>query len=91
MCSAAARSIALPVSVEPVNVILGMPGCAAMAAPVTGPSPCTTLNTPGGMPASSVSSARTEVLSGACSAIFSTTELPTTRAGAVFQQASTNG
>ena len=76
---------------SPVNVSFGTCGWATSAAPVVGPSPWTMLNTPAGMPASSVSGPSSAVDSGVCSAIFSTIELPTASAGAVFQHASRNG
>ncbi|KAG1081103.1 hypothetical protein G6F40_015627 [Rhizopus arrhizus] len=57
MSSIAARPISLPTSVEPVNAILSMPGCATSAAPAVSPRPVITLTTPGGKPASSASSA----------------------------------
>ena len=46
-----------PTAVEPVKLILSRPGCAAMCAPATWPSPGTTLTTPGGKPTSAMSSA----------------------------------
>ena len=91
MWSAAERRIAWPVTVEPVNVSFLTCGWATSAAPVVGPSPWTTLNTPAGIPASIVSGPSSAVESGVCSAILRTTELPTASAGAVFQQASRNG
>ena len=53
----ASRMISWPVVVSPVNATLPMPSCAAIAAPAVPPGPVTTLSTPGGMPASSASSA----------------------------------
>jgi len=41
----------LPVDTEPVSDTLATPGCSASSAPVL-PRPCSTLNTPGGTPAS---------------------------------------
>src|SRR5262249_3812784 len=47
---AAAATISLPTSVEPVNAILSTPLCAASAAPAVSPSPVTTFTTPSGRP-----------------------------------------
>ena len=55
-CAAAAATCA-PTAVEPVNAILSTSGWAASALPTAGPNPVTTLNTPGGNPASSISAA----------------------------------
>jgi hypothetical protein len=55
--------------------------------PASGPKPGTTLNTPGGMPASSASSASLRAVSGLFSDGLSTTELPAARAGAIFHAA----
>ena len=49
--SAAVCMTRLPVGTEPVIDTLATPGCEARAAPVV-PAPWTTLNTPGGKPAS---------------------------------------
>ena len=81
----------MPTSVEPVKVIFGTRGWLASAAPVVGPSPCTMLRTPAGMPASRASSPNRAVVSGVCSAILRTTELPTLSGGLVFQTAFMNG
>src|SRR6266851_4701555 len=50
--SAAARRIALPTAVEPVNEIFDISGFAVISAPTTSPRPLTTLNRPAGPPAS---------------------------------------
>ena len=55
---AAAPAIRLPTSVEPTKLRWSTPGWAASAAPASGPSPVTTLTTPGGRPASPASRAR---------------------------------
>ena len=81
---AAARRIALPVSVSPVNEILSMPGCSAIARPTTAPGPGTTLNAPGGRPASARSSANISAVSGVTEAGFRTTAFPIASAGAIF-------
>ena len=57
--AAADAWIARPVATEPVNEITSTCGCATTAAPTVSPTPWTTLNTPGGIPASSASSATT--------------------------------
>ncbi len=55
------------------------------------PSPGTTFQTPGGTPASSASFAVWSAVIEASSAGFSTTELPTARAGATFHIAMCSG
>ena len=57
MFAAAAAATFDSTAVDPVNAILSMSGCAARALPTAGPNPVTTLNTPGGNPASSISAA----------------------------------
>src|SRR5262245_28521056 len=47
--------IFLPTSEEPVKKMPWTCGCSASACPATSPNPGTTLNTPGGTPASSAS------------------------------------
>ena len=74
--AAAAAWIALPVGTEPVNVTASTPGALTSAAPTASPAPWTTLNTPGGMPASRASSAIRTAVIGVCSAGLSTTLLP---------------
>ena len=49
---AAACTISLPTSVEPVKATLSTPGWAASAAPAVSPKPVTMFTTPGGSPAS---------------------------------------
>ena len=66
-------------------------GSATSAAPTSSPIPWTTLNTPGGKPASSASSASSEQDSGDHSAGLSTTVQPAASAGAIFQVESMNG
>ena len=78
---AAAWTISLPTSVEPVNATLSTSSWAARAAPAVSPNPVTTLTTPSGTPASAISSARRSADSGVCSAGLSTTQLPVARAG----------
>src|SRR5438128_4978378 len=66
-------------------------GCAVSAAPASSPMPCTTLNTPSGMPASCVMSASREAGSGAQSGGLKTTVLPAASAGARRQVPSISG
>ena len=80
--AAAAAWIALPVATEPVNEIASTSFAATTPAPTTSPRPWTTLNTPGGIPASSASSAIRTAAIGVCSAGFITTELPAASAPA---------
>ena len=88
---AAARRISWPVAVSPVNAILPMPGCAAIAAPTTGPGPVTTFRTPGGSPASSAYSARRMAVSGEYEAGLRIAVLPAASAGPTFQLAIITG
>ena len=61
------------------------------AVPTIAPGPGNTLNTPGGTPASSASSARRRAVSGVSLAGLRTTELPMASAGAAFQVAMAKG
>jgi hypothetical protein len=88
---AEARTIWRPTSVEPVNDSLATPGCSASRAPATWPKPGTTLTTPGGKPASAISSATARVDSGVSSAGLRTTVLPAARAGPSFQLVNISG
>ncbi len=83
---AAARATSTPARVEPVIETMSMSGWAAMAAPTTGPSPCTRLKTPGGRPAASRISAKIWPEKGAISEGFKTTVQPTASAGATLAQ-----
>ena len=83
----AAAEIARPVGLEPVNVIASTSGWATRAAPTASPVPWTTLNTPGGIPASSASSATRSAVIGVCSAGLSTTLLPAHRANRLIAAA----
>ncbi len=80
--AAAAAWMALPVATEPVNDTASMAAEVTRAAPTTSPTPWTTLKTPGGIPASSASSAMRTADMGVCSAGFSTTLLPALMAAA---------
>src|SRR5690606_20420294 len=75
---------------SPVKLILFTPGCATRAAPTSGP-PGTTLTTPGGKPAASISLASSSVVTGVCSAGLSTTVQPAASAGASFHTAAISG
>ena len=59
-------------------------GCAASAAPTSGPVPLTRLNTPAGTPASCTTSANSSALSGDSSLGLSTTVHPAASAGPTF-------
>ena len=74
----------MPARVEPVKVIMSMPGCTDMASPTEGPSPLTRLNTPAGTPASCRISATRMAFSGAISEGLSTMVQPAARAGATL-------
>ncbi len=81
----------MPVAVPPVNATLSTPGCATSGAPASPPNPVTTLKTPGGNPASSISAANSSVEAGACSAGLTTIVHPAASAGATFQLISSTG
>ena len=87
---AAAWTMSLPTSVDPVNATLSTSGCAAIAAPAM-PSPVMRLNTPGGKPASVISSPSRIALSGVCSAGFMMIVQPAASAGAIFHTAIISG
>ena len=89
--AAAAPAMWRPVSGEPVKLTRRSSGWATRAAPASSPIPWTTLNTPGGKPASSARPASSEQASGDHSAGLSTTVQPAASAGAVFQVESMNG
>ena len=81
---AAACATSTPARVEPVIEIMSTSGCAASAAPTSGPSPLTRLNTPAGTPASCITSANSSALSGDSSLGFRTTVQPAASAGPTF-------
>src|SRR5277367_1179363 len=89
--SVALLLISLPTSVEPVNAILSTPGCATRAAPVVSPSPVRILTTPGGKPASRISSPKRSADNSVCSAGFSTQVQPAASAGPSFHAAMASG
>ena len=79
-----------PTSTLPVNVTLRTFGCSTSGAPHSGPNPDRMLKQPGGSTLPSSSQMRSTV-SGASSALFTTTVLPATSAGATFSAISSNG
>ncbi len=83
MRSAAARPMARPVRVPPVNAIMLIPGLLTSAAPTSAP-PVTTLTIPLGMPASSARRPYCSPISGVNSEDLSTTALPAASAGAIL-------
>jgi hypothetical protein len=89
--SAQRRMISEPVAVDPVNATLSTPSWRTRCAPVVGPSPGTTLTTPGGMPTSAASSAIRSAVSGVAASGFRTTVQPAASAGASFHEASMIG
>jgi hypothetical protein len=88
---AAAWTINLPTSVDPVKATLSTSGCAAKAAPAVSPNPVRMLRTPSGKPASWISWPSRNALSGVCSAGFSTIVQPAASAGAIFHAAIISG
>ena len=83
---AAVSMIPLPTSVEPVKPILRMSGCVSNSLPTRRERlVVSTLNTPGGRPASWVTWAMASAVSGVADAGFSTTEQPAARAGAILR------
>ena len=78
---AADAAMRLPVSVAPVKATLSTCGCSTRRAP-TPPSPVTTLNTPGGNPASINRFANSIVEIDACSEGLTTKVHPAARPGA---------
>ena len=79
-----------PVVVSPVKAILAMRLLLASGLPASTPKPLTMLITPAGT-RSAISSAKTRIEAGVCSAGFITTQLPAARAGASFQTAISSG
>ncbi len=88
---AAALTMSLPTSVDPVNATLSTPGCSARAAPAVSPKPVTMLTTPSGMPDSAMSSPKRNADKGVCSAGLRTIVHPAASAGASFQAAIMSG
>ena len=73
---AAASPTLIPAPVEPVNEIMSTSGWGDRASPTTLPRPMTRLKTPGGVPASSITSARATPEAGEASEGFSTIVQP---------------
>ena len=89
---AAACTISLPTSVDPVNATLSTSGCAANAAPAVSPKPVTMFTTLGGNPTSWINRPSRTADSGVCSAAgFSTIVQPAASAGASFHAAIISG
>jgi hypothetical protein len=80
--SAAAVPTRRPAATEPVNVMCRTRGCRVRATPVVSPAPRTTLQTPGGSPASTIRRAASTDVRGVSSEGFTTTVLPAARHGA---------
>ena len=75
----------LPVAELPVNEITATSGLSTIASPTSAPLPVTRLTTPGGKPASAISSTTSVAQCGVSLEGLKTTVLPVTRAGIVFQ------
>jgi hypothetical protein len=88
---AASCAMTLPVSAPPVKTILLTPGWRTKAPPAVCPRPVTTLNTPGGNPASYTSLANSNVEAEVCSEGFTTTVLPAANAAAKLKLRMSNG
>ena len=78
--------ISRPVVVSPVKAILRIRGLEASGLPASTPKPLTMFSTPAGS-RSPMSSIRTRMDDGVCSAGLRTTALPAASAGASFQTA----
>ncbi len=75
----------VPVAELPVNEMTATSGLSTIASPTSAPAPVTRLTTPGGMPASAISSTRSVAQCGVSDDGLKTTVLPVTSAGIVFQ------
>ena len=82
---AALVAIAFPVVDDPVNEMTPMSGEPTIASPTSAPAPVTRLTTPGGTPASAISSTSSVAQCGVSLAGLKTTVLPVTSAGMIFQ------
>src|SRR3569832_1901394 len=80
--AAATTEMRLPARVEQVNDTISTSGLPTSASPIFGPVPLTRLNTPGGKPAASMTSASTKAFNGATSDGFNTTVHPAANAAA---------
>ena len=81
----AATAIDFPVADEPVNEMTPTSGEPTIASPTSPPLPVTRFTTPGGNPASAMSSTRSVAQCGVSLDGLNTTVLPVTSAGIVFQ------
>jgi hypothetical protein len=81
----------LPVALSPTRAMALIAGCSVSALPATSPKPFTVFQTPAGMPASWLISARIIAVNGLSSAGLCTTVQPAASAGAIFQVASMKG
>ena len=81
----ARSAMLLPVVDEPVNEMIATSGLSTIASPTSPPAPVTRLTTPGGKPASAISSTRSVAQCGVSDDGLKTTVLPVTSAGIVFQ------
>ena len=88
---AAAWTISLPTSVDPVNATLATSGCSTSGTPTSDPKPVTTFTTPGRKPARSTSFMNSSIDADVYSEGFTTAVLPAARAGANFQAARRSG
>src|SRR5699024_12696401 len=79
-----------PVVVSPVNDINCTSGCFTSASPAVSPNPCTTLNTPFGKPALSITCANKLSDNGENSAGFNTTVFPVANSGETFHVTNMN-
>src|SRR3546814_2712732 len=89
--SAPVFRIVCAVAPSPVKLILATSGWATSRAPTSGPSPGTTLTTPGGNPAASNSRASASDDAGVDSAGLRTTVQPAASAGPSFHAAALSG
>ena len=74
-----------PISVEPVKDSFLTTGLFVNSAPISEPLPVTTLNTPGGIPASSANAAIARAENGVCDAGLMTMVHPAANAGPAFR------
>ena len=85
MVGAHCASSRRPTSVEPVKVSLRTSGLLVSSLPVSPEGPVMTLQTPGGMPARSASTARASALKGVCEAGRMTPVQPAAQPGPVLR------
>ncbi len=78
-------------SLDPVKLIMSMPGCSTSASPMREPRPVTTWRTPPGMPASTRISPTSVAASAPWVGGFSTTAFPAASAGAILEMARLTG